>query len=112
METKQLGHQDLLQEKRNKEIQIVKLMIELYCRKRHGPNICPECQELLDYASARVEACPFMETKTFCSKCTVHCYNEEMRGKIKRAMRFSGPRIILYHPVLAVKHLLLDRGGN
>ena len=29
-----------------------------------------------------------------------------MREKIRAVMRFSGPRMLLYHPVLAVRHLI------
>jgi hypothetical protein len=47
-----------------------------------------------------------METKTFCSNCKVHCYKPEMREKIKEIMRFSGPRMIFYHPIMAIRHLI------
>ena len=52
----------------------------------------------------RTNKCPFMETKTFCSACKVHCYAPEKKEKIKEVMRFSGPRMLWHHPVLAVKH--------
>jgi hypothetical protein len=29
-----------------------------------------------------------------------------MREKIRAVMRFSGPRMIFYHPVTAVRHLI------
>lgn len=32
-----------------------------------------------------------------------------MREKIRAVMRFSGPRMLLVHPVLAVRHLLESR---
>lgn len=47
-----------------------------------------------------------MEHKTFCSNCRVHCYKPEMREKIREVMRFSGPRMIFYHPVPAVYHVI------
>lgn len=94
--------------KREREKQTVALMIRLYCRKKHAgkKQLCPECRELLDYAMARSDKCPFMETKTFCSNCRVHCYRPEMREKIRMVMRFSGPRMVAYHPVLAIRHVL------
>ena len=98
-----------IEEKREKEKQVVSLMIRLYCKKKHaakdGP-LCEECAALSEYAQSRIDRCPFMESKTFCSKCEVHCYKAEMREKIRQVMRFSGPRMMLYHPVMAVKHLL------
>ena len=96
------------EEKRTTEKKVVTLMIRLYCRNVHETKVglCPECERLLEYACERIEKCPFMESKTFCSNCRVHCYNPKMREQIKQVMRFSGPRMILYHPVMAVEHLL------
>ena len=97
-----------VEEKREREKKVVSLMIRLYCRKNHGTKegLCPECAELDAYARSRSDHCPFMETKTFCNNCKVHCYKPEMRERIKKVMRFSGPRMIFYHPILAVSHLI------
>lgn len=100
-----------VEKKRKKEQYVVNEMIRLYCRKNHKGygrgrgRMCPDCQELSDYARMRSEKCPFMEEKTFCSNCKVHCYKPEMREKIRQVMRFSGPRMLLHHPVLAVWHV-------
>lgn len=69
-------------------------------------DFAPECSSLREYARSRSDRCPFMETKTFCSNCRVHCYSPDMRQQIKKVMRFSGPRMIIYHPVMAVRHLI------
>ncbi|MBQ8558443.1 MAG: nitrous oxide-stimulated promoter family protein [Tyzzerella sp.] len=94
--------------KREREKKIASQMIELYCRKNHGAknSLCKECQELKDYALLRSDKCPFMESKTFCSNCKVHCYRKDMRAKIKEVMRFSGPRMIFHHPVAAISHVI------
>ena len=93
--------------KREREKIIVSQMIALYCRKNHHTaGLCPECAALADYARQRSDKCPFMESKTFCSNCTVHCYNPEMRENIRAVMRFSGPRMLFHHPVAAVWHLI------
>ena len=101
-----------VEKKRKKEEKyVVEEMIRLYCRKKHAGHgrgrgrMCPDCQEPSDYARLRSEKCPFMEEKTFCSNCKVHCYKPEMREKIRQVMRFSGPRMLLHHPVLAVWHV-------
>lgn len=95
------------QSKREQEKQLVSQMIALYCRKHHGGRkLCPDCAALDTYARQRSDQCPFMETKTFCSNCTVHCYKKEMREKIRKVMRFSGPRMIFSHPILAVRHVI------
>lgn len=94
--------------KREKEKRIVGEMISLYCKKNHKSknDLCSDCLALKQYAEQRSDKCPFMETKTFCSNCTVHCYKSDMREKIKEVMRFSGPRMLLYHPILAISHLI------
>ncbi len=97
-----------IQTKREREKQLVSQMIVLYCHGKHGTKkdtLCPECAALKEYAIQRSEHCPFMETKTFCSNCKVHCYKTEMREKIREVMRFSGPRMIFHHPVAALRHV-------
>ena len=97
-----------LDKKRAEEKLLVSEMIALYCRKQHGTpkgTLCPECRQLHDYALARIEKCPFMETKTFCSACKVHCYKSEMREKIRAVMRWAGPRMLPVHPVLSIRHV-------
>lgn len=97
--------------KRKAEKELVSWMIRNYCKGNHLKKgyPCKECQELIDYASMRSDKCPFMETKSFCSNCKVHCYKPEMREKIKKVMRYSGPRMLLTHPVLLIKHVYLNR---
>lgn len=92
-----------------KEERICHLMIEVYCKKKHKNINCPECKELKEYVSYRLSKCPFKENKTFCSNCKIHCYENLKREKIKEVMRFSGPRMIFYHPILAIKHLIETR---
>ena len=96
-----------VQTKREREKETVSLMIRLYCRKKHGgKELCPACAELDAYARLRSDKCPFMETKTFCSNCKVHCYKKDMREKIREVMRFSGPRMIFHHPIMAIRHVI------
>ena len=91
-----------------KEKNISFLMIDLYCRKNHKSKkyICDECKELKEYVNLRLDKCPFGENKTFCSNCKIHCYKADMREKIRNVMRYSGPRMIFYHPILAIKHVI------
>lgn len=96
-----------MQSKREREKETVSLMIAIYCRKKHGgKSLCPDCAALEIYARQRSDKCPFMETKTFCSNCKVHCYRKNMREKIRKVMGFSGPRMIFHHPVMAIRHVI------
>ncbi len=92
-----------LEKKRQREIKVVSLMIHLYCRKHDDIDE----KEMTTYAIKRIQHCPMMQDKTFCSKCTIHCYDPVHRQQIKTIMRYSGPRMMLYHPILAIKHMLV-----
>ncbi len=95
------------EKKRLREKQMVTEMIRLYCRKKHGVReLCAECSALAEYARQRSDKCPFMAAKTFCANCRVHCYKPEMREKIRIVMRFSGPRMIFTHPIIAIRHVV------
>ncbi len=96
------------EEKRLREKQVVEETLHLYCRRQHRTQggLCGECAALLEYSRQRSDRCPFMENKTFCSNCRVHCCKPEMREKIRAVMRFSGPRMLFSHPVMAVRHVV------
>lgn len=88
------------------EKKTVEQMIRLYCRLKEGHSeLCPECKALLEYAHARLDRCKFGEAKKTCRQCPVHCYKKDMRERMRAVMRFSGPRMMWYHPVDAIKHL-------
>ncbi len=85
-------------------------MIGLYCHDHHGTkgknDLCEDCQNLLNYAFARIDRCVFLPGKPTCKNCTIHCYAQAKKEKIKEVMRYAGPRMILHKPVLAISHLI------
>ena len=86
----------------------VRVMINLYCyKKHHMPHnqLCEDCNDLLLYAMQRLTLCRFGEEKATCERCSKHCYRKDYKQKIKQVMRFSGPRMIIHHPIMAFKHL-------
>jgi len=90
-----------------REQRTVAQMIRIYCRHKEGNReLCPDCLALLEYARLRLSKCPFGENKTSCRKCTVHCYRPDMKERIKAVMHYSGPRMILHHPITAIRHLI------
>jgi len=100
---------DALQAKCESKKYTVHKMIAIYCRKKHGSPkraFCADCDDLLGYARKRADSCPQIENRAFCSGCPTPCYREDMREKIKAAMRFSGPRMLVYHPFLTIRHAL------
>ncbi len=84
-------------------------MTRLYCRAKHSTEgeLCPDCQELLDYACERVGRCMFLPDKPVCARCPVHCYKAPYREQVREVMRFAGPRLIFKDPVAVVRHFRL-----
>jgi len=98
-----------------KEHKTIAVMIRMFCGARHGTDegdFCSECEELFEYARARLSRCPFGENKGACAKCEIHCYKPDMRKRITEVMRYSGPRMLKKHPLLAIDHLLKARRVN
>ena len=91
-----------------REARTVEVMIQLYCKNHHGLTVkdCPSCSELQNYALDRLNHCPFSEGKTSCKNCPIHCYKPGIKDDIKQVMRYSGPRMMLRHPVLTAFHFI------
>lgn len=106
------------EKKRALEAEVMSMMIAIYCRGHHHTHrtadatdasvLCPDCRRLLTYARSRIAACPRMDVKSFCSACPVHCYSREMREKVREVMRWSGPRMLLHHPLMTLHHMWID----
>ena len=89
-------------------------MIELYCRGNHGAGseggtkseLCEECSALWEYAKKKLDLCPHGNEKPTCLKCPIHCYEQEKLERIRGVMRYAGPRMLLSHPIMAIRHIL------
>ena len=94
------------------EKHIIAVMIRVYCKANHqNCRLCSSCDELLVYAHLRLDRCSFAEEKPTCRKCPHHCYKPSMRNQIRVVMKYSGPRMIWLHPLVALKHILLEIKG-
>ncbi len=90
-----------------KEQHIIEIMIRLYCRKKfRSSTLTPECETLLAYARQRLARCRFGDRKPACQRCPVHCYRKDMREQMRRVMRWCGPRMLLYHPLITLRHYI------
>nr|WP_034860415.1 nitrous oxide-stimulated promoter family protein [Enterococcus caccae] len=88
------------------EKRTIRAMIDIYYKNHEATKI--NKQMLLSYSHLRLDVCRFGEEKPTCKQCPVHCYRPDYKEQMKQVMRYSGPRMLLYHPVLAVKHLLKE----
>lgn len=96
------------------DLSTVSAMVRIYCRAHHADKsggVCPACAELTRYAEMRLAKCPFWEEKTTCRECPVHCYRAGEREAMRVVMRYAGPRMLWRHPLLAIRHLWLERQG-
>jgi predicted amidophosphoribosyltransferase len=92
-----------------REKKTVEAMIKIFCLDQHKTpdgQFCADCRKLLDYANRRLNRCPFHADKTTCANCKIHCYRPDMKVRIRDIMRYSGPRMIRRHPVLALLHFI------
>jgi len=90
----------------NDEKKIIQKMIGIYCKKKHRrQELCEECLLILEYAKQRLDNCRYGENKGFCAHCPTQCYHIKRKLHLKKIMRFSGPYIILYDPLLFFKHM-------
>jgi hypothetical protein len=94
-----------------RELATIRAMVRIHCRDLHATRagLCGECQALMDYATRRVDRCVFGESKPTCAHCKVHCYNAEMRERVRAVMRYAGPRMLWRHPILAIAHMISGR---
>ena len=73
-----------VEEKRQLELKTMRQIIGIYCHdKHHTPKgqLCEDCEQVWQYAQHRIDVCPHMEHKTFCSVCKTHCYAPTYREK-------------------------------
>lgn len=99
-------------ERAEREKAVVAKMISIYCNRHHHTEpscLCDECRQLLDYACSRIDRCPLGNRKSSCRKCAIHCYSPDCRDRIRRVMRYVGPRFIFIDPVAAVRHMISER---
>lgn len=94
-----------------RETRTIEVMIQIYCKDHHIGNkeLCEECTGLYGYALKKIERCSFKDNKPACSQCHIHCYEPAMRERIRQVMRYSGPKMPLRHPILAIRHLLTKK---
>lgn len=89
------------------EFKTVSAMMEIYCKAHHNSEsgLCDACKELLLYAETKLDRCPYGQIKPTCNNCPIHCYKPEPKESMRLVMRYSGPRMLLHHPILAIRHL-------
>lgn len=90
--------------KTDRGLGVVEFMIDLYYDRHQAEE--EERLDLKDYVAKKLALCPHGDDKPFCSSCKIHCYDKAHRAKIKKVMKYAGPRMIFYTPGQSLKHLI------
>lgn len=98
----------------NTEFKTITAMIDLYCLNHHQTNTasfqrCDDCEQFRSYVKHRLDRCPYGENKPSCKQCPIHCYKPQQKRKSQTIMRYSGPKMLLKHPIMAIRHLVHDK---
>ena len=92
------------------EFKTIKAMVTIYCQAFHKETgACKPCNEFLIYANEKLDRCPYGQTKPTCNRCPIHCYKPEQRAQAREIMRYAGPRMLIKHPILAIRHLRAEK---
>ena len=92
------------------EFKTIEAMVKIYCKDHHGTTgLCEACDDFLEYAFTRLDRCPYGEAKPTCKRCPIHCYKADYKLMSKQIMRYAGPKMLLKHPILAIRHLLAEK---
>ena len=81
-----------MNKKNQADIKMLKQFISVFCHKKHNTKkreLCPNCQDLFDYAQKRLAKCPY-DPKPKCKDCKTHCYQADYRKRIQEVMKFAG----------------------
>lgn len=92
------------------EFNTINAMVNLYCNALHKTKgQCEPCATFLIYANEKLDRCPYGQAKPTCNRCPIHCYKPKQRALAKKIMRYAGPRMLIYHPILAIQHLRAEQ---
>ena len=67
------------------------------------------CTGLFAYAMERLERCPYPGTETHLCQLPDPLLSKKKREQVRLMMRYAGPKMLLRHPILAVRHLIDGR---
>ena len=92
---------------KEQEIGTITRMVRRYCRSVHetGGRFFHTKRPLPEHVKKRRGICPHGDNKPFCSNCPIHCHKPEMRQQMRAVMRYAGPRMLLTHPILVLRHM-------
>nr|WP_321267101.1 nitrous oxide-stimulated promoter family protein [uncultured Sulfurimonas sp.] len=77
---------------------------DIYLNEDMHYNLCPRCEETLNYSYVKLQECPHDE-KPSCRQCPKPCYDKAEWKHIAKIMRYSGLRF----GILKIRKKIFDR---
>jgi hypothetical protein len=88
------------------ELKTIIAMTNIYCNAHHDANRCSVCSAFVHYVEQKLDRCVYGDKKPACKKCPIHCYKPEEKKLARTIMVYSGPKMLLKHPILSIKHFI------
>ena len=98
-----------------KERENIRKTFGLYCNSNHGTTdnkLCPKCTALLTTVMLKIQRCPYGISKPICDACETPCFGEVPTKEFRNIMKSGQKKMLLSHPLMAVKHKLAGLGAE
>lgn len=98
-----------------KEKENIRKTFGVYCNANHGTTdnkLCPKCTALLTTVMLKIQRCPYSISKPICDACETPCFGENATNEFRAVMKAGQKKMILSHPLMAVKHKLAGLGAE
>ena len=96
-----------------KEKENIRKTFGVYCNANHGTTdnkLCPKCTALLTTVMLKIQRCPYGIAKPICDACETSCFGEVPTNEFRAVMKAGQKKMLLSHPLMAVKHKLASLG--
>ena len=98
-----------------KEKETIRKTFGVYCNANHGTTdnkLCPKCTALLTTTMLKIQRCPYGIGKPICDVCETPCFGEVPTKEFRNIMKSGQKKMLLSHPLMAVKHKLASLGAD
>lgn len=96
-----------------KERENIRKTFGVYCNANHGTSdgkLCRKCTGLLSTVMLKIQRCPYGIGKPICDACETPCFGEIQTNDFKAIMKSGQKKMLLSHPIMAIKHKLAGVG--
>ena len=93
----------------------IKKTLGIYCNQKHNTkdgHLCPKCTAMLTTILLKMKQCKYGSTKPICDHCDSLCFGSEYNKIFMEAMTTTGKKMLVKHPVMAIKHKVLGIGTD